>query len=95
LIMPPQSTNGSGTDIQRRADDGEPRDPELARVEADIQRSREQVADSMLALRREIARRTDWRGWVRKRPVAFLGGAVALGFLFGFRRAANSSLNRR
>ena len=93
--MSPQSTNGSGTSIQQRADDGEPRDPELARVEADIQRSREQVADSMLALRREIARRTDWRGWVRKRPLAFLGGAVALGFLFGFRRAANSSLNRR
>ena len=94
--MPPQSTNGHGTGTrsEERAADDEPRDPELARVEADIQRSREQVADSMLALRREIARRTDWRGWVSKRPLAFLGGAVALGFVLGFRRAANS-LNRR
>ena len=92
--MPPQSPNGHGTRSEQRAADDEPRDPELARVEADIQRSREQVADSMLALRREIARRTDWRGWVSKRPLAFLGGAVALGFLVGFRRAANS-LNRR
>ena len=95
MIMPPQSTNGHGIGTgEGRAADDEPRDPELARVEADIQRSREQVADSMLALRREIARRTDWRGWVSKRPLAFLGGAVALGFLLGFRRAANS-LNRR
>jgi hypothetical protein len=95
-VIMPQSTNGHGTGTrsERRADDDEPRDPELARVEADIQRSREQVADSMLALRREIARRTDWRGWVSKRPLAFLGGAVALGFLVGFRGAANS-LNRR
>ena len=89
--MPQQSANGS----DRRADDGEPRDPELVRVEAQIQRSREQVAGSMMALRREIARRTDWRGWIGKRPLAFLGGAVLLGFLFGFRRAANSSTNRR
>jgi hypothetical protein len=89
--MPQQSANGS----DRRTDDGEPRDPELARVEAQIQRSREQVAGSMMALRREIARRTDWRGWIGKRPLAFLGGAVLLGFLFGFRRAANSSTNRR
>jgi hypothetical protein len=93
--MPPQSTNGTGPGSERHPDDGEPRDPELARVEADIQRSREQVAGSMLALRREIARRTDWRGWVSKRPLAFLGGAAALGFLLGFRRVANNSLNRR
>jgi len=89
--MPQQSTNGT----DRRSDDAEPRDPELARVEADIQRSREQVAGSMLALRREIARRMDWRGWVSKRPLAILGGAVAVGFLLGFRRVANNSLNRR
>jgi hypothetical protein len=88
--MPHPPTNGS----ERRPSDGEPRDPELARVEADIQRSRAQVADSMLALRREIARRTDWRGWVRNHPLSFLGGAVVLGFLFGFRRAVNSSSRR-
>ena len=72
--------------MDRDDDEGRAAVPELARVEADIRRSREQVADSMLALRAEVARRTDWRAWVARARAAFLGGAVALGFVWGFRQ---------
>jgi hypothetical protein len=61
----------------------EPRDPQLAQAEADVERARERVAQSVLALRNEVARRTDWREWFRGRPVTFLAAAFALGFLVG------------
>ncbi|HVV51027.1 MAG TPA: hypothetical protein VHO06_15270 [Polyangia bacterium] len=58
----------------------------LARAESDIERARERVTSSVLALRDEVARRTDWRGWVRDRPAPFFGAAVVLGFWLGYRR---------
>ena len=61
-------------------------DDELARAESDVERARERVASSMLALRDEVARKTDWRSWVRRQPAPFLGAAVALGFWLGYRR---------
>ena len=68
--------------------DGPSNDPEdaLARAESDVERARERVTSSMLALRDELARKTDWRSWVRRRPSAFLGAAVAVGFWLGYRR---------
>ena len=36
--------------------------------------------------RDEVARRTDWRRWIRRRPVPFFGAAIALGFWLGYRR---------
>jgi hypothetical protein len=63
-------------------------DPALARAEAELERTRERVAQSMLALRNEVARRTDWRRLVRERPLVFMGAALALGFLWGFRRGS-------
>jgi hypothetical protein len=64
------------------------RNPELARVEAEIDRARGRVADSVIALRNEVARRGDWRGWVRRRPGLLLAGAFAIGFLWGRGRTA-------
>jgi hypothetical protein len=61
-------------------------DAALARAESDVERARERVASSMLALRDEVVRKTDWRSWVRRQPAAFLGGAAALGFWLGYRR---------
>jgi hypothetical protein len=58
---------------------------EVARAEAALERSRERVEHSVSALRDAIARRTDWRGWVAHRPVAFLGAAILVGFVLGFR----------
>lgn len=62
------------------------RDPELAQAEADVARTRERVALSVLALRDEMARRVDWREWVRSKPGMFLTGALVLGFIWGYRR---------
>jgi hypothetical protein len=61
-------------------------DDALARAESDVERARERVTSSMLALRDEVVRKTDWRGWVRRQPVPFFGAAVALGFWLGYRR---------
>ena len=59
------------------------RDP--AEVRAGIERAREQIASSAEALRHEVAVRTDWREWVRRRPGLCLGGAFAIGFLIARR----------
>jgi len=59
---------------------------ELARAESDVERARERVSQSMMALRQEVARKIDWRSWVQQRPLLFVGGAFALGFLLGRRR---------
>ncbi|HEY4392487.1 MAG TPA: hypothetical protein VGP64_00415 [Polyangia bacterium] len=58
----------------------------LAEAESNVERARERVESSLMALREEVARQTDWRRWVRRRPATFLGGALALGFLLGYRR---------
>ena len=58
----------------------------LARAESDVERARDRLASSMLALRDEVARKTYWRSWVRRQPAPFLGAAVALGFWLGYRR---------
>jgi hypothetical protein len=62
------------------------RDPELAQAEADVARTRERVAMSVMALRDEMARRADWREWVRSKPAVFITGALVLGFIWGYRR---------
>lgn len=59
---------------------------ELARAESDVERARERVAQSMMALRNEVARQVDWRLWVQRRPALFIGGAFAVGFWLGRRR---------
>jgi hypothetical protein len=61
------------------------RDPAVVRAEANVAEARERVAESMLALREEVARRTDWRGWVRRRPGLLLAAAFGLGLLLGSR----------
>jgi hypothetical protein len=77
-----------GTIVGGSARDTGSTDPALARAEAELERTRERVAQSMLALRNEVARRTDWRRLVRDRPLLCLGAALALGFWWGFRRGS-------
>ena len=59
------------------------RDP--AEIQADIARAREEIARSVLTLRERMNEARDWRTWVRRRPVAAVGGALALGFWLGWR----------
>jgi hypothetical protein len=61
------------------------RDPAVAQAEAELAEAREQVTESMMALREEVARRTDWRGWIGRRPGLALGVAFGLGLLLGTR----------
>jgi hypothetical protein len=68
---------------------------DVALAEAAVERSRERVERSVTALRDELARRTDWRGWVAQRPAVFLGAAVLVGFLCGYRRGGGRGSNRR
>ena len=79
-------------------DDGEGRTrvfSEVARAEAALERSRERVERSVSALREAFARRTDWRSWVARRPAVFLGAAMMLGFMWGFRQRGGRSSRRR
>jgi hypothetical protein len=59
------------------------RDPEIQRAEAEIARTRETVALSVMALQREISRTLDWREWVRQRPVLAVALAFGAGALLG------------
>ena len=57
--------------------------PELAEIAADLERARARVAASLSTLGSEVARRGDWRAWVRARPTLVIAGALALGFVWG------------
>jgi hypothetical protein len=54
-------------------------------VRAEIERAREQIQTSVLALREEVGRAADWRAWIRRRPGLWLGAAFAAGFYLGTR----------
>jgi hypothetical protein len=66
---------------------------EIQRLEAEIAVKRERVVASFSELRRRMVRATDWRGWVRKHPVAWIAGAVTVGFVLGYRGGGRSSRN--
>jgi hypothetical protein len=68
--------------------------PELLRAEAEVAASRERVAQSVMALRQEVARRTDWRAWIARRPFAFLGGGLLLGVWLGYRGGRGGKFQR-
>lgn len=52
-----------------------------ARVRERLDASREEFADSLLALRERFRIRYDWRGAIQRSPTVALGGAFAVGFL--------------
>jgi hypothetical protein len=55
----------------------------LEETEAEIERTRARLSASLGALREEISDLASWRTWVANRPVPFVAGAFALGFLVG------------
>jgi hypothetical protein len=74
-------------------------DRDIAAAEARIAEDRERVARSMLALRREVRRRLDWRAWLQRlandRPAVLIGAALGVGFLWGLRSNAFGENRRR
>lgn len=64
---------------------GETLRPSAEQIRRDIERTREQLATSVVALKHEVAVRTDWREWVRRRPGLVLGAAFAVGLYLGTR----------
>ncbi len=61
-----------------------PRDP--SEIQADIERAREEITQSVLALRERVSRAADWREWIRRRPVVLVIAALAIGAFVGLRR---------
>ncbi len=57
-----------------------------AEIRAEIERTRAELVQSVTVLREEVARHTDWRQWVQRRPLACVGVAFFVGFLLGNRR---------
>lgn len=59
------------------------RDP--AEIRTDIERTREEIAESIVALRDSVSDAADWKAWVKRNPMPFLAGAFAVGFIVGLR----------
>ena len=70
-------------ETQADPDASEGETAEIQRLEAEIAAKRERVVASFGELRRRVEVATDWRGWVRANPVAWIAGAVAVGFIAG------------
>jgi ElaB/YqjD/DUF883 family membrane-anchored ribosome-binding protein len=59
------------------------RDP--TEIRSEIEKTREEIAQSLSALRTSVTEATDWRTYVRRQPLVFVGSAFAVGFLIGMR----------
>lgn len=75
--------DAGGRDRAVTAVGDDPDTAEIQRLEADIATKRERVVASIGELRRRVEVVTDWRGWVRAHPAAWVAGAVAVGFALG------------
>lgn len=59
------------------------RDP--SEIRSEIERTREEIAQSLITLKSSVNDATDWKGYVRRQPWTFIGGAFALGLLIGLK----------
>jgi ElaB/YqjD/DUF883 family membrane-anchored ribosome-binding protein len=60
-------------------------DDALDGARAEIARTRDEVALSVVALQRELAETADWRTWVARKPILSLALAFGVGFAIGHR----------
>ncbi|MGI5864375.1 MAG: hypothetical protein ACOX6T_20310 [Myxococcales bacterium] len=56
-------------------------------IQEEIDRARAEISRSVLTLRERVDEATDWRAWVRRRPLLLVAGALAVGFWLGWRRS--------
>jgi hypothetical protein len=68
---------------------------EVTLAESEIERTREEVVRSVLALRRALSRRTNWREWVGRRPLFSLGVVFAIGLVGGLKSGRQRSMKLR
>ncbi len=54
-------------------------------IRTDIERTRDEIAQSLATLRASVTEVTDWKHYVRRQPLACVAGAFALGLLVGLR----------
>ena len=52
-------------------------------IQAEIERIRENLAHNVTALEVTVRDKLDWKRPIREKPLAFVGGALALGFIIG------------
>jgi len=50
------------------------------RLRRDLETARQEIAESILAIRRRVVTPFDWRAAIRRRPVPVLMGGVVVGF---------------
>ena len=62
-----------------------PRDPEdeIARIQASIELTREQIVKSLEDVQENVQDSLDWKEWVKRHPWETVGVAFAIGFLIG------------
>ena len=77
----PEIYSGAGEPVARRAAPPPPRSS--AELRADIERQREELGQSVEALRGRVAELTDWRRQVREHRRELIIGAAVVGFAVG------------
>ncbi len=55
-------------------------------IRADIERTRGDIARSLVSLREDLDHVTDWRRWFGRRPMRLVAAAFLLGLFVGYRR---------
>ena len=60
-------------------------DAQIQRVRFDLARTRQRVATSIVNMRAEVGRLTEWRGWVERAPLFCVGATFVFGFIVGRR----------
>ena len=77
----PEVYSGAGEPVARRA--AGPPGRSSAEIRADIERQREELSHSVVALRGRVAELTDWRRQVREHRRELVIGAAVVGFAVG------------
>jgi 3-dehydroquinate dehydratase len=77
---------GAGEPVGRRTTGAPGRTSE--EIRADIERQRDELSHSVVALRSKVTELTDWRRQVREHRRELIIGAAAVGFVVGVRLMA-------
>jgi hypothetical protein len=57
----------------------------VGEIEREIEAARQDLVVTVEELELAVRERMEWRTWIRRKPLAFAGGALVLGLLIGLR----------